>query len=313
LKGGGSIDGEGTVQVELDISTGGGDRSSTWSLNERSRDLDLLSGSVNVGELWEDVGKVVSGDFNLEELLEESGDVEGVAGIESRLEQGVGDILGEVDLERFAVWVVDWEVSSLGGVHLWFVDVPEGSVDVSLTDISVGEDTTFLQGVVEGDSSEVWDGNRVSVLLEVWVDGGVEGLLDSVLNSGDDSWDDGVLDEWHENGGNFSDGSSGKLDIDVVWVDIDVGLEDVELWGQLVVISWLSGSLDVEVDSNLPDVDFGLTMDGEDVGEGEVGSDGSGGFVNLELETVVLSIEAGPDVAEAWLWELDLDVSELSV
>lgn len=53
------------------------------------------------------------------------------------------------------------------------------------------------------------------------------------MNNLDDVRDDGTLQVWDKISGNLGGESSGEGDVDIVWVDLDDGLLDSEVWGLL--------------------------------------------------------------------------------
>jgi len=84
--------------------------------------------------------------------------------------------------------------------------------------------------VISSNISELWDGDLSTILVDVSVDVSVNGANESLLDDLDDIRDDGALQVWDESSGDLGGESTGKGDIDVVWVNLDGRLLDLEKW-----------------------------------------------------------------------------------
>jgi len=207
--------------------------------DESSRNGNWLSSSVLGEDFWNSDSEVVGGDGNVEELLEKGGNIKSVSGIESSNEVGVENVVSQVHLEGLAGWVSDRPDSWGDGESLWLLDVEEGSVHGKLED-GIGGDlwSVAVLSKVKGDSSKVWDGNLGAILGKVGIECGLNDMLDCTLNLGNDRWEERALDEWNENISNLGNKTSVELDINIVWVNVDVSLDDGKLWSK--VGSWSS-------------------------------------------------------------------------
>ena len=229
------------------------------------------------------------------------------------MEGGVEDVVGQISLEIFALWVSESEGG--WGEFGWLnvLGIEEGTVE-SHGGNSIGADLdTVHLGVVESDSSEVWNNLLGTVQLQVLVDGGANSGFDGILKLSDNQWDEGALEEWDEDGSNLSDQSSGKFDIDVIWVNVNVDFTNSDHWSKLGGWgSWLSGGIELSIKVEFLDVDGSLTADRDKVLEGKVSVQFGLNAVGNKLEPILLIVKVNVDVAGIWLRNLNLDVLQFA-
>lgn len=167
--------------------------------------------------------------------------------------------------------------------------------------------------VIESDSGEVWDNLLVTVQFQVLVNGCANCGFDGVLKLSDDHWDESALEKWDEDGSDLGNQSSRKGNIDIIWVDINIDLANGNHWSKLG--GWgsrLSRHIELSIKVEFLDGYCGLSVDGDDVFEGEVSVQLSLDSIGKKLETIVLRIEVNVDVFGIWLGNLNFDVLELS-
>jgi hypothetical protein len=202
--------------------------------------------------------------------------------------EGVESILGKGSLGSLSSGISDWHGN--WGIFGWSggILVEEISEDRHLEDVVGGESGTLtVLSVVSGDSSKIWDGLLVSVDDEVLVDGGVNDGNDLSLNLFDNKWNNGGLEEWDEDGGNLGNEGSGKGDIEIIGVDVNIRFLNLKLWGHLGGwSSWLFGNINFHIDSHLVDFNISRSGNGDPVGVGEISGQVSGNSIGKELSSV---------------------------
>jgi len=290
LDGFGSIGLDVNVEVELGVSTSvSGEVSDTSLVDQSSSDFDGGSLWVDVGEFWHHESEDGCIDGDIEVFAEERGNVEGVSGVVSRGEEGVDEVLSDVQLE-----VLSGGVSELEGgwgevwVEAHVRGVEPGTVDVHLQEGRVGGDDWSVDlRVVNSESTEAWDWLLNTVFGQVLVGGGVNGGLDLVLNTSDNLWEDRGFHEVNQGSSNLVNSTSSELDGDVGWVDLEGNGLTGEEWSHFSSKGGdvLGGEVHGGVEAGVSDGDVHLSGDGgeEDlVGEvgGDVSRDSSGGKSN---------------------------------
>lgn len=83
--------------------------------------------------------------------------------------------------------------------------------------------------IVKGNTGEVWDDSLGSVLLEILIDSGVDKGSNGGLSSGDNLGKDSALQQRDQDVGNLRDGSSGKFDVNIIRVDVDIEGSNLKL------------------------------------------------------------------------------------
>ena len=304
LDGFGSVGLDVDVEVELGVSTTvSGEVSDTSLVDQSTSDLDGGSLSVDILEFWDDEGENVSIDGHVEVLLEELGDIEGVSSVESRGVERVDEVLGDVELE-----ILSSGVSKLEGgwgkvwVEAHVRGVEPGSVNVHLQVGGVGgNDWSVDLRVVNSESTEAWDWLLNTVLGQVLVGSGVNDGLELVLNSRDDFWEDSRLQESDEGRGNLVNSTSGELDGDVVWVDLEGNGLAGEVWSHFSSEGGdvLGGEVHGGVEAGVSHGDVHLSGDGgeEDL-VGEVSSDVGANTGGGKSNGVLGSTEGDVDLAQ---------------
>jgi len=84
--------------------------------------------------------------------------------------------------------------------------------------------------VVSSNTTELWDGFLSSINADISIDFSINFFFDSILDSLDNGWDDGALNKWNKDGSDLGDKSTGKFNINIIWVNLNVGLLDTNLW-----------------------------------------------------------------------------------
>lgn len=247
-------------------------------------------------------------------MLEEIGNVKSVTSEEARLEGGVQNVVGQIPLEIFTLWVSESEGGWGESGWLKVLSIEEGSVE-SHGGNSIGGDLDTLAhlGVVEGDTSEVWNNLLVSVQLQVLVDGSGNSGFDGVLKLSDNQWDKGALEEWDEDGSNLSDQSSGECDIDIIWVNINVNFTNCDHWSKLG--GWgsrLGSHIELSIKVEFLNDNSSLTADLDKILKGKVSGQGSLNVVGNKLESILRRIKINVDVLGSWLRNFDIDVLQFS-
>jgi len=164
-----------------------------------------------------------------------------------------------VTLESLTCGISQCEGSWGNCVGLWSIGIGECSIQGNLKDILVGDGwTSQVLRVVEGDTSEVWDSDSCSILDKVWVDGASHEILDSRLDGTDNGWDKRALNKWYQDTGDLSNSSSGKFNVNIIWVDVDIELLDVKLWCLFTIVDRvLLGEFNLGINSEVLDVNDG--------------------------------------------------------
>lgn len=178
-----------------------------------------------------------------------------------------------MSLKGSSRWVSDGEwdwvwIFGSSGV----VDIIEGSVDGHLeVVISVDLGVGLHLSVIGGDSSELWDSDVSSIFPNVLVNGGIDTGFNSALDGLDDVWDDSALKVWDESSSNLGCESTGKGDINIIWVNVNLSFLNLKLWCHLSALSNLLKEIDLDIDRHLVDLDGSLSGNSDPVGIGEVG------------------------------------------
>jgi len=216
------VNGDSDSKVEISLVSGWHHGDNTFFSDEFSFDSNSFTFTVFGKDFWNNDSKVISGNSNVQ-FGEEIGDIKGVLGRESGFKKGVDGVLRKESLGGFSSdgsgWEGNWGVGGWGSNVL----VVEFTSDGHLEDVVSGESGTFtVLSVVSGDSSKIWDGLFASVDDEVLVDGGVNDGNNLSLNLFDNKWDNGGFEHWDEDGSNLGNEGSGKGDIEIIGVDVNI-------------------------------------------------------------------------------------------
>jgi hypothetical protein len=128
-------------------------------------------------------------------------------------------------------------------------------------------------------------------------DSGVNDGDDLSLNLFDNEWDNGGFEKWDEYGSDLGDEGSGKRDIEIIWVDGDIGFLYLKLWGHFGRWgSWLLRDINFHIDGHFLDINLSRSTNGDPVGVGEISAHYSGDTVSNELGTVVDAVSVELDI-----------------
>lgn len=109
------------------------------------------------------------------------------------------------------------------------VSIKEGSIDTTLEDSLRDFGTLAHLSIIEGNTGEVWDDSLGSVLLEILIDGGVDKGSNGGLSGRDNLGKNSALQERDQDVGNLGDGSTGKFDVNIIRVDVDIEGSNLKL------------------------------------------------------------------------------------
>lgn len=119
--------------------------------------------------------------------------------------------------------------------------------------------------IVNGDTGKVWNREIGAIFIKVCIDLRQQLTLDGFLNLFDDLWDQSSLNEWNENTSDFADKTSGELDVNMFWINVNIDFWNSNFGSKVFdSMSFLSANISFKINPNISHFDVSFTMDCKD-------------------------------------------------